>query len=639
MAEIMKEWLVRLSYQVQGQQQAERGVSAIGGALINLAKVAAAATVAVQAAVVRISNELDALYFAGQRTNSTVGSIRALGYAVSQLGGSYQAAVGSLEAFSQRMRTNPGYESMVRQLGVTTRINGQLRNGVDIMRDLGKVLKEKPYYVAYQYAEALGIDEATFRALMNGDLAKRIEEHAQRAKELGVDHELAAKRSNDFWTAVRSLGATLEAIGTLMAEKFTPALTELVKQFDKFLRENADTIVNVFRKLGEALVSIAEFMGKIIELISPLWKGFIQLAESLTGQDGLNPALVALGAILALTIIPRLVSMIALAAKLRLGWLALAAVVAMDLTKTPEQREQDRKDLEDYLSRQSQQPGSDMDLANRAKRGMSNAWNWTKRQFGFGERPAGKADAGPVNKDIPPEARALLSTIASTESPDYNVLYGGGRFSGYADHPRQNIPITSGPNAGKTSSAAGKYQFLGSTWDRIAKKYGIKDFSPANQDLAAWLLAQEDYKAITGRNLLSDLKSQDPAALASIGRALSGTWTSLPGGIEQGQNGKTFLSTYLRNLKRQQASGLSPPNLPAVPNVQQSILDDIAKNGARPPDASLAPSAGDRNMSIQNRTEINILGSSDPSATAAQVGERMNSVNAGLIRNVQGAVR
>jgi muramidase (phage lysozyme) len=146
---------------------------------------------------------------------------------------------------------------------------------------------------------------------------------------------------------------------------------------------------------------------------------------------------------------------------------------------------------------------------------------------------------GAVNQAIPPEGRALLDHIAGPESAGlYNVRYGGKLFAGFADHPRVDEPITSGPDAGKTSSAAGRYQFLGSTWDAQKKKLGLKDFSPENQDAAAWDLAQTEYKAKTGKDLLGVLKSGDQAAISDVPRQLSGQWSSLPGGRQPAGSGR-----------------------------------------------------------------------------------------------------
>lgn len=167
---------------------------------------------------------------------------------------------------------------------------------------------------------------------------------------------------------------------------------------------------------------------------------------------------------------------------------------------------------------------------------------------------------GAVNTSLPPEARGLLDTIAKTESAGrYNVRYGGAvdkTFQGFDDHPRVAEPITSGPDVGKTSSAAGRYQFIGSTWDQQAKKLGLRDFSPANQDVAAWDLAQTEYKSKTGKDLLTTLRSGDTADVLP---SLSGQWSSLPGGrqpakqfggftADQVQKNPFLISAYVRTL-------------------------------------------------------------------------------------------
>lgn len=150
--------------------------------------------------------------------------------------------------------------------------------------------------------------------------------------------------------------------------------------------------------------------------------------------------------------------------------------------------------------------------------------------------------------------RALLDTIAGPESAGrYNVIYGGQRFSDFSRHPGVNVPIRSGPNVGKTSSAAGKYQFIKPTWDAYKQKLGLPDFSPASQDVAAWHLAKDTY----GPNLDAVLQSGDPRAIADVGTKLRNVWTSLPGGIEQGTNVNRFVQTFQNNLTRS-----SMPSLP-----------------------------------------------------------------------------
>ena len=90
--------------------------------------------------------------------------------------------------------------------------------------------------------------------------------------------------------------------------------------------------------------------------------------------------------------------------------------------------------------------------------------------------------------------KAFLDTIAGAEgtaSPDgYHTQYTGTKFVSFSDHPRE---MRCGRRYGKKlcSDAAGRYQFLSTTWDRFAKKFGIHDFSPENQDLVAVELIRE----------------------------------------------------------------------------------------------------------------------------------------------------
>jgi muramidase (phage lysozyme) len=85
---------------------------------------------------------------------------------------------------------------------------------------------------------------------------------------------------------------------------------------------------------------------------------------------------------------------------------------------------------------------------------------------------------------------AFLAVIRAGEGTDDDVGYrrhfGGTLFDSFADHPRVRITRkVKGLKDPITSTAAGAYQFLSRTWDEMAEQYGLKDFSPINQDCAA----------------------------------------------------------------------------------------------------------------------------------------------------------
>jgi len=115
--------------------------------------------------------------------------------------------------------------------------------------------------------------------------------------------------------------------------------------------------------------------------------------------------------------------------------------------------------------------------------------------------------------------KAFLDTIAGAEgtaaSDGYHTQYTGTKFASFSDHPRE---MRCGRRYGKKlcSDAAGRYQFLSTTWDRFAKKFGVKDFSPQNQDLMAIELIRE-------RGALGDIEA---GQLEPAVRKLAYIWPS-----------------------------------------------------------------------------------------------------------------
>lgn len=117
--------------------------------------------------------------------------------------------------------------------------------------------------------------------------------------------------------------------------------------------------------------------------------------------------------------------------------------------------------------------------------------------------------------------RALLNTIASVESDgSYNQVVYGGTFDNYGDHPR----IYKTREDGRKTSAAGRYQFVASTWDEVSAQLGLTDFSPESQDKAAWHRAQWRFKKETGGDLNAELSSGDRERIKAVRKYLAPEW-------------------------------------------------------------------------------------------------------------------
>lgn len=76
-------------------------------------------------------------------------------------------------------------------------------------------------------------------------------------------------------------------------------------------------------------------------------------------------------------------------------------------------------------------------------------------------------------------------TYKDASSDPYRVAFGGSTFDDLSKHPKVLREFKQTDGKANKTSAAGAYQFLGSTWDDVAGKLGLQDFGPRSQDLVA----------------------------------------------------------------------------------------------------------------------------------------------------------
>lgn len=180
-----------------------------------------------------------------------------------------------------------------------------------------------------------------------------------------------------------------------------------------------------------------------------------------------------------------------------------------------------------------------------------------------------------MTRQITPAERQWLNLISYAEGtwrgnqPGYNVMFGGGTFNDLSRHPDRVIRTPSFPRG---SAAAGAYQFMPGTWSEVSRQLGLRDFSPASQDLAALQLIRR-----------RGVDPNTPITRESVAR-LAPEWAALP--TLQGQSYYGQPVRRFEDLTRfVQRHGGSVPTSPA--SVGSSTL---RRAGAQPTTSTADPS-------------------------------------------------
>lgn len=123
-----------------------------------------------------------------------------------------------------------------------------------------------------------------------------------------------------------------------------------------------------------------------------------------------------------------------------------------------------------------------------------------------------------------PNVHRGLETLKAAEGTSrkgrdpYTVGFGDRHIADLSRHPGKFYGFNEKGGKKNRTSASGAFQFIGSTWGRMANKLGLEDFSPKNQDIAAVALIDEK----------GALKSLVDGDLHGFVNKVGNEWASLP---------------------------------------------------------------------------------------------------------------
>ncbi|HFK3156009.1 TPA: lytic transglycosylase [Citrobacter sedlakii] len=264
-AETIKDFLVSLGFDID-EAGASKFDSVLAGTTANAIKMGLAvegAALTVVAFTAKIASGLDNLYWASQRTGATVQGIQSIGYAVSQVGGSVDAARSSLESLSRFVRNNPGAEGFLNRLGVQTRdASGNMRDMAAIFTGVGQKLSSMPYYRANQYAQMLGIDENTLMAMRRG-VGGFSGQYSAMAKAIGFNADEAARSSNKFMTSLREFGAMAGMARDKIGSNLAGGLAGSLDTLRRHILDNFPRIEQTMTKAIKGILALGDIIGRL----------------------------------------------------------------------------------------------------------------------------------------------------------------------------------------------------------------------------------------------------------------------------------------------------------------------------------------------------------------------------------------
>nr|WP_244100286.1 mannosyl-glycoprotein endo-beta-N-acetylglucosamidase [Burkholderia ambifaria] len=626
------------------------------------------AALTVSAGVAAFASKLERLYFVSQRTGASATNLRGFEFAARNMGVSAEAATGTIENLARFLRNNPAGEGYLATLGVQTRnANGELRDTVDIMSDLGKSLANKPTWLASQYGNILGIDENLMLAMRNGDFEKLLAQYREMSKTTGLDK--AADDSHRFMTQLRGLGTSFENLGIrvegAMLQKVGPSLD----RFQRWMDDHGDEIANRIADIASAILKVAEAAGP------PLGKLVDRLIELDRATDGWSTKILLLGvALKALGVFKIAGGIWKMVAALRAGGAAasgatgLLSAMGVELAALASSAaavgaaflgwkigDGVRDQIDGLITKLSGGRFRSLwdILTLQDRRGLDSTGGYTQAEIdsmkdGGGAKltpPRGAApEQTPTRASAPgpapgpaPVAPAdlagAMSRLADTAfgrliargEGDYNSVNRGAR-GGYRAGTENLEGMTlaqvmAAQRAGQFN-AAGRYQIIGSTLAEAARGLKLNGSEMFDRKLQDRIF--DEYLVRNKRRAIADYVEGRSDDLRGALRAASREWAS----VADPDTGRSYYAGKGNNRASITAAEMEAA-LRNTRAMYQPAGALTAQSGAR---------GGSTKVELHQSTQIHVTGAGDPSAAGRAVEREQRAVNADMVRNLQGVI-
>ncbi|WP_459459032.1 glycoside hydrolase family 73 protein [Rhizobium sp. No.120] len=468
-----------------------------------------------------------------------------------------------------------------------------------------------------------------------------MDEYVKIQQAAGLDSEEAAKRSKDFMQALTQLQSTIEAVVTKVLTDLEPTLTEKLNALSQWFIDHKDDIKSFIIAVTQAIEDLIEDLGKLIEAFKPVFKTFDDMAKALTGKDGLQAAFETFAVFLAGSWLLRVLGVFK---SVGIGWLALAALVG-------------------FAPNSMEQAKANGDAINDAIGGTgifkwwnNNIRNPVRKMFGLSPVDArGNTSSASSDQNVNFTGDASDITAARGHPRQFlNAVYKNALDAGLTDTQARLMAAQAGLESGFGMHAPGNNFFgikAGRSWTGDTQTLATTEYGP-NGPYRTMATFRKYATAAEGlRDRIEFMKSHFPRAWNA--ETLDDAIAELKNGRFGSYATDSNYDSSIRGVANQitydpvQAMAGKTPKQQEAANQNFSQAHpafDWAQNassnlGSINSSAPLTTAGNTNNVTLQQNTNISVMGSGDPTSTANAVANRQSSVNSLMLRNTQGAVR
>ena len=266
---VIREFLVALGFKTDESALAKfsLGIEKATKSVLLLATAVEATASTVAVGIARFASNLEALYFASQRTGASASNLKAFALAAQNFGASADEALGSVEALASFLRNNPGGEGILQGLGLQTRDpkTGRMRDTTDLLLDFGKATAKMPFYLANQYAQILGVSERTLLALRNGEFEAELDKRRTQLENVGFKQ--ATEDAHRFMEQLRDLLPFVEQFGVRVYEAIANRLGFTIEKLTVWLQQNGPWLADRIVEAAVKVIGWAETLIVWIEVV------------------------------------------------------------------------------------------------------------------------------------------------------------------------------------------------------------------------------------------------------------------------------------------------------------------------------------------------------------------------------------